>query len=313
MASIPIRHHYISKFLLRPLCYEEGLLHYCSKYDFSVSNKRIEEVFMVRNLYRDEINNDDDPTKIEKDLARFESEVSKIISKFRTGNDITITVEEADALKLFFAIMGFRSKRASGDFSENANDEFKEFYSFYQENGDMTDFWKHNLELIVNCRSIQEVLRNNNIAKPIKLFMLRDTEGVTGMHFVVAEGRGNEEFIMGDNLPACMYGSTNDGLELPMYFYIPLSPERALFLFADGVEVAPEKVVGFRRDFFKYPKYSKDGKTICHHVGRIYEPDVKKLNELMCDLSSEGFVFKNKDRVSMKNLEELYGDFKIQK
>ena len=290
----PIKHHYTPRFLLRPFSHEKDYLKYCSKKNFEVCDKKIEEIFMVRNLYRDEINNIDNPTKIEKDLAKFESEISKTVNKFRTGDDVVITVAEADALKLFFAIMGFRSKRASGDFSENANDEFKEFYSIYQENGDLTDLWKHNLELIVNCRSIQEVLRNDSIARPIKLFMLRDTEGVTGMHFVVAESRGNEEFIMGDILPACMYGRTDNGVELPMYYYIPLSSERVLFLFADGTEVAPEKVVGFRRDFFKYPKYSKDGKTICHHVSRIYEPDVKKLNELMCDLSSEGFVFKNK-------------------
>lgn len=103
MNKEPIRHHYIPQFILRSFCFNDrGDLFYYDKEDSKTSVRNIRDVFMVRNLYRDEINSPDEPTKIEKDMARFESEASRIITgKFLGRDEITITLEEDEKLKLF--------------------------------------------------------------------------------------------------------------------------------------------------------------------------------------------------------------------
>lgn len=87
----PIRHHYIPQFILRNFCDNKGFMHYYSKEDNELILRKPKNIFMVRNLYRDEINYTDCSTKIEKDLGRFESEVSQIVrDKLLMGDAITL-------------------------------------------------------------------------------------------------------------------------------------------------------------------------------------------------------------------------------
>lgn len=55
MKNEPIRHHYIPRFILRNFCFdlEEKLLYYYDRGKHELSKKRMQDVFMVRNLYRD--------------------------------------------------------------------------------------------------------------------------------------------------------------------------------------------------------------------------------------------------------------------
>lgn len=121
----PKRHHYIPQFILKNFCYDDNNhLLYFDKQSGEVSSEDTRDVFMVKNLYRDEINNADNPTKIEKDLAVFENEVSRIIKdKFLSGRDIILTLQEDQKLKLFFAIMGFRSKETNHKFGDKISRE----------------------------------------------------------------------------------------------------------------------------------------------------------------------------------------------
>lgn len=98
---------------------------------------------MVKNLYRDDINNSDDIMKIEKDMARFESETAKIIAeKFLKRDEIVLIVDEDERLKVFFAIMAFRSKSTSKMFSAEASEKNKAFYSTYQKTAISMNFGK---------------------------------------------------------------------------------------------------------------------------------------------------------------------------
>ncbi len=80
---------------------------------------------MGRNLYRDSINHNDNPTEIEKDLSVFECEVAQIINnKFLKDKRIKLTLEEHEKILLFFAIMGLRNEdtyRAFVSLSEKNN------------------------------------------------------------------------------------------------------------------------------------------------------------------------------------------------
>lgn len=81
MNKEPIKHHYIPRFLLKPFCDEGSYLYFYDKKKQIVRYSNITEVFMERNLYRDEYNQIEDPVQIEKDFARFENEVSGIVKK----------------------------------------------------------------------------------------------------------------------------------------------------------------------------------------------------------------------------------------
>ncbi len=60
----PKRHHYIPQFILKNFCYDENNhLLYFDKKSGKISSEDTRDVFMVKNLYRDEINNADNPTK----------------------------------------------------------------------------------------------------------------------------------------------------------------------------------------------------------------------------------------------------------
>lgn len=88
----PVRHHYIPQFILRNFCIRHSNhLYYMDVCTREVSVQNTRDVFEVKNLYRDEINCGDYPTKIEADLARFESEAAQIIKgKFLREQEIVI-------------------------------------------------------------------------------------------------------------------------------------------------------------------------------------------------------------------------------
>ncbi len=298
----PVKHHYIPQFILRNFCFDDkSHLFYYNKRTLEISKRKTKEIFMVRNLYRDDINNIENPMKIETDMARFESEVAQIIIKrFLYENEILITLDEDEKLKLFFAIMAFRSKITSDKFGIEASVENKTFYSKYQKNGDLSDFWKRNLGNLVNCRSLREVLSHKEIDDPIKLFFIRDTFGYFGLYFIVAERRGHIDFIVSDVYPTVVYGVTDGGIEIPMYSIFPISPDRIVLLVANGVEGAPRSVAVLNEEILKKPKLSTNKRLIKIRVKKMYEDEVRYVNSVLIKEAYEGFAFKNKDRVNIK-------------
>ena len=198
---------------------------------------------MVKNLYRDERSFPDLPTKTEGALAKYESEVAPILQeKILAADEIRLTVEEDAKLKLFFAVMGFRSKGTSLLFEKNMTDAAKKMYRRYQKDGDYTDLWKRNLSHLAACRSNDEVQRHTEIDDPFKLFFRRDTGSVCGHvdDFAVAESAESELFIIGDTYPVDISVSSDGKYWLHLLFrYFLLSPRRVLLLVANGAREGP--------------------------------------------------------------------------
>ncbi|MCM1046427.1 MAG: DUF4238 domain-containing protein [Candidatus Gastranaerophilales bacterium] len=299
MDKEPIRHHYIPQFILKNFCFNDrGELFYFDRKNSQTTVKKTKDVFMVRNLYRDEINNPDDPTKIEKDLARFEREVSQIIKgNFLDKDEIKITLEEDEKLKLFFAVMSFRSKLTSDTFGTGASEENQVFYSMYQEDGNLSGFWKRNLGNLVNCRSLKEIWEHKEIDDPIKTFFRRDTCGYFGLYFVVAERRGSIDFIISDAYPTVIEGVTERKLGLMLYSIFPISPDRIILLAANGVCKVPRNVVVFSNEVLRKPKLNPDGKSITIRTRKIYENEVRYVNSVLLKEANEGVAFREKGRI----------------
>ena len=65
MKKEPIRHHYIPQFILRNFAFDDsGKILYYDKKQNTVSVVDSRDIFMEKNLYRDEINNFGEPTQI---------------------------------------------------------------------------------------------------------------------------------------------------------------------------------------------------------------------------------------------------------
>lgn len=294
MKNEAIKHHYIPQFILRNFCFDaSGEIYYYDIESGKISVQHISEIFMWRNLYRDEINHQDIPTQIEKDLAKYECEAAKTIKKFLFGNEITITDQENESLLLFLAIMGFRSYNTFVSFL-NSSDDTKAFYAEWQRDGDLVDLWKRNLGLIVNCRSLKEVLDNPIIDNLVKIFITRDVSGLFGKYFIVLEKRGGEDFVIGDCYPVVISG---DILNLHMYDYYPLSPNRILIVASYGVESASQSVKKFKDDILKQPRRQLGAISI--RVKKIYEPDVLDINADIIKNSRIGLAFQDDERVTI--------------
>ena len=288
MQKEPIRHHYIPQFILRNFACDNGkkLVWYCDKESRIVSQRNICEVFMERNLYRDEINNTEKPVQIEHDLSIYEREVAELIkSKFLKSRRIELTVPEEDMLKLFFAIMSFRGINAKRQFGDNITKESKDFYKYYQENEDFEDFWKRNLGYLVKCRSMKEVDNHPKIDPPIKLFMKRDVDWVIKKYFIVVESKEGDGFILGDCYPIAMSGDN-----IPMYDVFPISPDRAIILACLGVDATPRHVLTLRPGVFDIPQTSNNGNSVII-TKRLLLDEVQYINREIEKHSHKGFVF----------------------
>lgn len=292
----PIRHHYIPQFILRNFSVNKDnrVLYYNKEYNMFLT-KGTENVFMSKNLYRDSINNPDNPVETEENLSQIENEASGIIKRVISDSDIELLLEEEERLRIFLAIMSFRSKRTKESFSNIESESSREMYSYYQDDEDFEDLWKRNLGEIVKCNSLDEIFTNKKIDEPIRLFMRRDTIGLSGMYFMVVEKRGEEDFIIGDCYPVVVEGVNEDGFALPLYQIFPVSPNRCLLLVSNGIENARTAVRGFEKKFFRKPNFNSRSKIIKIHIKNIYEQDVKKFNQMIYKHSIEGVIFQNRD------------------
>lgn len=105
------KHHYIPQFILKNFNNEKAQVNYWNIVSCSLELRNTKSIFMNIDMYRDEVNNIDNPTKIENKFAIFEREISLLISeKILTKNEITLTRKEVEKLRIFLSLLAFRSK-----------------------------------------------------------------------------------------------------------------------------------------------------------------------------------------------------------
>ena len=300
--NIPIRHHYIPQFILRNFSVNKDnrVLYYNKKHRMFLI-KGTENVFMSENLYQDYINNPDNPVEIEENLSRIENEAARIVKHMISDSDIELSLNEEERFRLFLFLMSFRSKRAQEFFSNMNSDLSRKMYSLYQDDENFEDFWKRNLGEIAKCNTLKEIVENEKIDEPIKLFMGRDAIGITGAYLMIVEKRGNEDFIIGDNYPIVVEGKMRmeSRFGIPLYHIYPISSNRCLLFVEQMIENVPEVVTGFDKKFFHKPSFDRKNSTIRIHVKNIYEPDVKRFNQMIYENASEGVIFQKEE--SLKN------------
>lgn len=294
-AKEPIRHHYIPQFILRNFSFDgTDKVHYFDVSSKSSSIFSTRDIFMEKNLYRDEINHSDDPTEIEHDLASFEGWASHLIKEKILGKrEISLSPDEDEKLKMFLAVMGLRNQNAHNIFSQTLSLESREFYSRWQNDGNLVDFWKRNLGKIIKHNHIINVLEDNSIDEPFRVFFARDTFGITGSYFVFLERRGPIKFAISDCYPVETRGTDENGNQmLWMYSAFPLSPDQVILHVANGVLGAPLYARDFNDYVLRKPYMGNDG--MIHFTSKkIYEFDVDRLNHDVIRHAKVGVVSKD--------------------
>ena len=294
----PIRHHFIPQFILRNFCFDENHRHlyYYDKAHNEQSVQQPQNIFMVRNLYRDEINSAAFPTQIESDLSRYEQEAASLIrEKFLTQPEFLLTAEEDEKLKLFFAIMALRAKNTKKQFVNDFCSETRAFYAQWQSDCNLEDLWKRNLGYIVNCRSLTEVLNHPDIAPPFKIFLRRDSFGYVGNYFCIAESQEDYEFFIGDTYPVVVFGTLPNGIPLGLYSIFPISPHRILLLANKGVLYTPRTELNVRPCLFTEPRHLSQNGGVVIRVRHIMDEEAGYFNSLVFENAKDGVAFQNKN------------------
>lgn len=303
----PVRQHYIPQFILKNFCFNsKGELYFFSFKNKETTIMNTKEIFMENQLYNSTNVNPNNPTQIEKDFAKYEQEIALLIkTKIIDQQNISLTLQEEKSLHFFCALLGFRSKNVKDHFT-NLSNASKTLYRQYQSDENFVELWKRNLSVLVNCRSLDEVIKRNDVDEPIKLFMERDCFGIYGQYFVFFEKRGPIDFIIGDCYPVVISGSTDSGVSLDLISFFPLTPYFCIALVNDGSENSP-----CMSNLKKYLKKPRDKNEILEYrIQKIYEHDIKSINEKIIKNSNFGVAFQDKERSGRINLEvkECYDD-----
>ena len=293
------RHHYIPQFLIRNFSDRgDGFVRYYSIKTKKIKNMPTEDIFVYFDLYRDEKNNPDNPVKIESDLAKFEGEIAKLLKeKFYKGNEISLTFEEEDKLKLFIAIMMYRNAQANKVFSDKAPEEFKEKMKEFLPAGDPNDIWKKNLGYLVNCRSLQEVIDHPDIDDFFRHSVFFSSFGFFGTFLIVAERRGSSEFVLGDSFPYGHVSVADDNMRIPLFTYFPISPERIIIVASNLIKETHPSARVISESLLRKPTISNGGIKIT--VKKIYEKDVDFINGFAFKTAKDGVAFRNEENIQI--------------
>ncbi len=294
------RHHYIPQFILRNFSIrKDGFVKFYDAKKKTITNKPTEEIFLYNDLYRDE-NNSNDPTKIESDLAKYENEIAQLFAKkIYKGDEIELTIEEEDKLKLFLTIMGLRNKKAKTVFGEDTDPRILEMYKPYLVNNTLEDLWKKNLGVLVNCRSLQEVIDSKEIIDPFRHYVFLNTFGFLGTYLIFAERRGNEDFIIGDSYPSFQMAKTKEGIDLPMLNYYPISPNRVIILAVSDIRNFQQSARQISETLLRKPTLIKNGTALKYHVKKIYEDDVRFINSFVWMYVKDGVACIDDERITI--------------
>lgn len=285
------REHYIPQFILRNFSIDKfDNTYFYSKKDKKIHKKYIKNIFMEMNLYDDVSTDNTNPRQLEEDLSKYEKEIAELLKKKVFNKEkIILTFDEEEALKLFFVLLDFRSVNTR-DYFNNLKETNFEFYSMFQSNKDFESFWKRNLSYLVNCRSLEEILRHNKIDVPIKGFMIRDLFTLNKPTYLVFfEKRDNIDFIIGDKYPLRLMGAY-EGINIPVIFYCPLSPKFMMAIIPMDAKNSP--TLAIIKDKLVAPQFIN--KNYVHIPKKLYKDDVLEIDYAIFNCSKTGVVFKDK-------------------
>ena len=309
----PRRHHYIPRFILKNFLDEDNQISYWDIKANTLQKRNIMSVFMNRDMYRDEEQIRDDPTKIEWQFGNLEREIAKLFDeKLLQGREIRLKRWELEKLRIFTTLLSFRSNLRMEQYKNNQFDEStRSILLEHQSDGDFEALWKRELEVLSRCNSYEEIKQANNIDPIIKQDFIN---ALQGYYLTFVDARGGE-FLLTDVYPTLEICPTiTMGANIHLHALYPLSPTRLMIMnhimFRDEFEndeiLEPMlKISQIKGNMIIPPKnkYKYGAKVhdpedeYYYRVNNVYAQDVKYINSLLLNEARVGVVFKDSSRV----------------
>lgn len=290
-----VRQHYIPQFILRNFCHDEQKkkVYFFNAADRGFSVQNVSDVFMEKYLYAD----GDDPTETEKCLAKFESEIAEILKKFVNDREIVLSIPQGAALRIFLSLLAFRSVNTREQFRSGLSEDSRRIYSGGENGFDFEKLWLKNVRLLSLCRDMKDVMACEGVHRLVKLFFHRE---YSRFYTCLLEKRGEVDFAISDCYPTLMNVETDlpngKKLNLPVYYFFPLSPERLLLLVEQNADCAPRALIRLDITKLRGPKRAQGG--LSFRPVNIYEDDVEWINQMMIENAARGVVVKDLERRS---------------
>lgn len=308
----PIKHHYIPKFVLRNFCDEKNQLNYWNVGKSKLEKRNPLSIFMIENMYRDELNHAENPVIIENKFSYFEDEIARLINdKILTdSNKIILTRSELEKLRIFLTLFSFRSSFRMKQYEENNFDgATRTILLKYQQDGNFKDLWKKELYELASCRTYDDIKKNEKIDPIIKQDFLNDYEGY---YISFADARGGE-FVLSDIFPTSELYPLPQPFGVHLHYLFPISPTRMIILnhimfkkesknalkFADMLKVSKIK------EYIPEPRVKYITAQLIHdpkdefsyNCIKVYSNDVAYLNCLILNEARTGIIFNNIDKI----------------
>lgn len=293
-----IKQHYIPQFIIKNFCKTDKKTYYYNLLDKRITQKYPNEIFEEKYLYEYSQDKKENINKIELDLARFESEVSNSIKPFLTNSNVSLSFEESEKIKYFFFIMILRSKFMLSSYN-------KEILEFNQQSipdineKELDEFYKSNLEKLVNCRTLMELDETINI-QFIKYAIMM----LINKHLVLFESGDKLEFVLGDAYPIALAQKINPldifNLMSLVRLIFPISHNRAIGLVDtyDEFHSALRTYKIMNKDWYDEPKKFGTGRLI--QLKYLNDEDVKYINKGILENSRDGICFRSERKCGLE-------------
>lgn len=305
------RHHYIPQFILRNFLDKNGQISYWDLEKKKLEKRNSKSIFMNFDMYRDEINHQDNPTVIESSLAVFEREISDLINKkLLSEKEVVLTRAGLESLRIFLSLLSFRSDLRMNQYKNvNFNESTKRILDEYA-HGNFEDLWKREIEILSKCRSYDEIRKNTEIDPIIKLDFENDLKGY---YLTLVDARGGD-FILTDVYPTLEIFPVQKDVNLHLHALYPISNKRLLLLnhimfrpdaatnpLFDGLkrisQIKGDMVIPPKNKYLVSPYIHTASDRYMYKVGRIYANDVEYINALQLNEARIGVMFSNAENI----------------
>ncbi len=286
-----VKQHYIPQFIIKNFCKTDKKTYYYNIFDKSITQKYPNEIFEEKYLYEYSQDKNENINKIELDLAKFEREASNAIKPFLTDYSVSISFKESELIKYFFFIMILRSKFMLSSYN-------KEILEFNQQRipditeKELDEFYKDNLEKLVNCRTLMDIDETINIQ-----FIQYAATMLINKHLVLFQRGDKLEFVLGDAYPIAL-GQKIHLLDIfnrmsLVSLIFPISYNRAIGLVDtyDEFHAALSQLKIKNKDWYDEPKKFGTGKLI--QLKYLSDEDVAYINKGILQNSRDGVCFRS--------------------
>lgn len=292
-----VKQHYIPQFIIKNFCKSDEKTYYYSISNKNATQKLPKEIFEENYLYEYSQDKKENINKIELDLAKFETDVSNAIKPFLTNYSVSVSFEQAEMIKYFFLIMILRSKFMLSTYN-------KEILEFNQQKfpditeRELDEFYKSNLEKLVNCRTLMDIDETINTQ-----FIQYAATMLIGKHLVLFECGDKFEFVLGDAYPIAL-GQKITPLDIfnrmsLVSLIFPISYNRAIGL-VDTYDELHAMLRHFKienKDWYDEPK--KFGTGMLIQLKYLTDEDVAYINKGILKNSREGLCFRSERKCGL--------------